>query len=161
MSIREVLRYARDFGCGPERPPSASSWERSDTNSKMKLVIFGLTLSSSWGNGHATPYRAILRALSAMGHDLRFYEKDVAYYRARRDFTSCDFCDLIFYDSWTAIRGCALDDARSADVVMTASYLPDGRIINDDILALDRPLRVFYDLDTPVTLRNLAAGEVE
>ncbi len=127
----------------------------------MKIAIFGLTLSSSWGNGHATPYRAILRALGAMGHQIRFFEKDVDYYRSRRDFTSCDYCDLVLYEHWAGVRGQALDDARSADVVMTASYLPEGRRINDEVLALGRPLRVFYDLDTPVTLRRLDAGGVD
>ena len=60
----------------------------------MKIVVFGLTISSSWGNGHATPYRAILRALGRMGHGVHFYEKDVEYYRSRRDFDSCDYCHL-------------------------------------------------------------------
>lgn len=128
----------------------------------MKLVIFGLTLSSSWGNGHATPYRAMLRALHALGHEILFFEKDTDYYRSRRDFTCCDYCDLVLYDSWAGVRRQALDHARSADVVMTASYLPEGRRINDDVLELGRPLRVFYDLDTPVTLRGIEQnGEVE
>src|SRR5262249_40959306 len=119
------------------------------------------TLSSSWGNGHATPYRAILRALAAMGHRILFFEKDTDYYRSRRDFTRCDYCDLILYESWEEIRSRALAHARSADVVMTASYLPEGQRINNEILELSRPLHVFYDLDTPLTLRNLKAGKVE
>jgi spore maturation protein CgeB len=128
----------------------------------MKIVVFGLTLSSSWGNGHATPYRAILRSLHAMGHRILFFEKDADYYRSRRDFTRCDYCDLILYENWEDIRFHALEDARSADVVMTASYLPEGRRINDEILDLSGPLRVFYDLDTPVTLRRVEQeAEVE
>jgi spore maturation protein CgeB len=121
----------------------------------VKIVLFGLTISSSWGNGHATPYRAILRALRQMGHDVHFYEKDVEYYRSRRDFSSCDYCRLTLYDEWTNIRRPALADAASADVVITASYLPKGRRINDELLDLQGPLRVFYDLDTPVTLRGI------
>src|SRR5215472_14021854 len=129
----------------------------------MKIVVFGLTISSSWGNGHATPYRAILRALGGMGHCIHFFEKDVEYYRSRRDFTSCDYCRLTLYDEWETIRSRAMAYARSADVVITASYLPEGRRINDDILELNRPLRVFYDLDTPITLRGLEqeAGGVD
>ena len=121
----------------------------------MKLVIFGLTLSSSWGNGHATPYRAILRALGGMGHQIHFFEKDVEYYRSRRDFETCDYCTLVLYASWEDVRGQALTDARSADAVITASYLPEGQRINDEILELAGPLRVYYDLDTPITLRGL------
>ena len=127
---------------------------------RMKLTFFGLTISSSWGNGHATPYRAILRALARMGHQVHFFEKDVEYYRLRRDFESCDYCRLTLYEDWDSIRRSALDEARVSDAVITASYLPEGQRINDEILELDRPLRVFYDLDTPITMRNLECGEV-
>jgi spore maturation protein CgeB len=127
----------------------------------VKIVIFGLTISSSWGNGHATPYRAILRALAGMGHKIDFFEKDVDYYRVHRDFESCNYCRLILYSDWRAIRRQALHSARSADVVITSSYLPEGQRINDEVLELGRPLCVFYDLDTPITLHNLEAAGVE
>ncbi len=61
---------------------------------RVKITVFGLTLSSSWGNGHATPYRAIIRALDCLGHQVQFFEKDVPYYSSRRDFDSCDYCEL-------------------------------------------------------------------
>ncbi len=51
----------------------------------MKLVIFGLTISSSWGNGHATLWRGLCRALIRRGHSVIFYERDVPYYAAHRD----------------------------------------------------------------------------
>jgi spore maturation protein CgeB len=127
----------------------------------MKITVFGLTLSSSWGNGHATPYRAIIRALDRMGHAVHFFEKDVPYYSSRRDFDSCDYCELTLYPDWAAVRDRALSAAADSDVVITASFLPEGRRINDDILDLGRPLHVFYDLDTPVTLNNLRHGQVE
>jgi spore maturation protein CgeB len=124
----------------------------------LKIVIFGLTISSSWGNGHATPYRALLRALHRRGHQVTFYEKDAPYYARRRDFARCDYCDLVLYASWDEIAGAALRDAASADVVITASYLPEGARINDAMLELARPLRVFYDLDAPITVHNLERG---
>ncbi|HLJ89434.1 MAG TPA: glycosyltransferase [Candidatus Angelobacter sp.] len=127
----------------------------------MKITVFGLTISSSWGNGHATPYRAIFRALHRRGHQVHFFEKDVPYYRARRDFDACDYCRLTLYPSWDQARSMAIEEARDSDVVMTASYLPEGQRISDEILGLSGPLRVFYDLDTPVTLKNIADGETE
>ena len=127
----------------------------------MKLTIFGLTISSSWGNGHATPYRAILRALDRQGHKVIFYEKDVPYYRSRRDFGSSDYCELVLYPAWDEVRRRALADASDSDVVINASYCPDGARIADEVLALPRPLHVFYDLDTPITLANLAAGDLD
>lgn len=127
----------------------------------MKISVFGLTLSSSWGNGHATPYRAIIRALDRLGHQVHFFEKDVPYYSSRRDFDSCDYCELTLYSAWANIRERALSVAADSDVAITASFLPEGRRINDEILDLGQPLHVFYDLDTPVTLNALRQGEVE
>lgn len=127
----------------------------------MKITIFGLTISSSWGNGHATPYRAIIRALDRMGHQVHFFEKDVPYYSSRRDFDSCSYCRLTLYSDWAEIRDQALAAAGNSDAVITASFLPEGQRINDDVLELSRPLHVFYDLDTPVTLRNMQESGVE
>lgn len=127
----------------------------------MRITVFGLTISSSWGNGHATPYRAILRALHRLGHELFFFEKDVPYYRSRRDFEACDYCALHLYPDWDSVRKPALATAQESDVVIAASYLPEGRRICEEILGLTRPLRVFYDLDTPVTLQHMKNGGTE
>jgi spore maturation protein CgeB len=127
----------------------------------VKITLFGLTLSSSWGNGHATPYRAILRALHRLGHRVTFYECDVPYYARHRDFWECSYCDLKLYPSWDEIRAQGLAEAAESDVVITASYVPEGARIADALLALNGPLRVFYDLDTPITLQQLAKGDLD
>ncbi len=127
----------------------------------MKLTLFGLTLSSSWGNGHATPYRAMLRALHRLGHQATYYERDVDYYRKRRDLAECDYCELVLYPDWETVRKRALVEAAASDVVMIGSYCPEGARICDDMLACAGPLRVFYDLDTPITLAALGDGAVE
>ena len=51
----------------------------------MKITIFGLAITSSWGNGHATTYRSLCQALHARGHSITFFEKDVEWYRSNRD----------------------------------------------------------------------------
>jgi spore maturation protein CgeB len=127
----------------------------------LKIVIFGLTVSSSWGNGHATPYRALLRALHRMGHRAVFYERDVPYYAKRRDFTSADFCELVLYSRWEDVRSRAQADASDADVVIHASYCVEGARIIDDLADVSGSLRVFYDLDTPITIEKLTAGNAE
>jgi spore maturation protein CgeB len=127
----------------------------------LKITIFGLTISSSWGNGHATPYRAIIRGLKRLSHDVSFYEKDVEYYYWRRDFGSSDYCDLILYPSWSEVRQRALKEAAESDVVVVGSYCPDGARIADELFALPNPLHVFYDLDTPITLSSLRSGDLE
>jgi spore maturation protein CgeB len=127
----------------------------------LKITFFGLTISSSWGNGHATLYRAILRALHRRGADLVFYEKDVPYYAKQRDLDSCEYCDLALYSDWKSIRANALRQASDSDIVVVGSYTPEGARISDELLELARPLHVFYDLDTPVTLSRLNEGPLE
>jgi len=127
----------------------------------LKITIFGLTLSSSWGNGHATPYRALIRALAGLGHRVVFFEKDVDYYALRRDFDRWDYCELVLYDNWEGVRERALACAAGSDVAMVASFCPQGARIADEVLDLAGPLHVFYDLDTPITLANLRYGDLD
>lgn len=123
----------------------------------MRFVFLGLSLSSSWGNGHATTYRALLRALSARGHDILFLEREQPWYAAHRDLEAPDFCTLRFYDDLAR-----LDRWRSAiaaaDVVVVGSYVPDGIAIIDRLASLVRGVFAFYDIDTPITMQALADG---
>jgi spore maturation protein CgeB len=96
-----------------------------------------------------------------MGHQVTFFEKDVPYYAKRRDFTSCDYCDLVIYPDWESVRSRALLAASESDAVITASYLPQGAQISDEVLEISRPLHVFYDLDTPITLGRLKDGDTD
>ena len=125
----------------------------------MKSTFFGLTLSSSGGNGHATPLRAIVRALARLGNQVTFFEKDVSYYAQHRDLASPEFCTLRFYDDWLNVRREALAAARESDVIVTTSFLPDGAAVLDELLPVAGPLRVYYDLDAPVTLSRWERGE--
>lgn len=127
----------------------------------MQILFFGLTISSSWGNGHATPYRALLRALHDLGHAVVFYEKDEPYYGRHRDFDSCEYCELILYKDWNTVRRSALRQAQATDIVVTASYLAEGAGISEELLELDGPLHVFYDLDTPITLNRMENGSAD
>ena len=124
----------------------------------MKLVIFGLTISSSWGNGHATLWRGLCRALAARGHDVTFFERDVPYYASHRDTSDPPGCRLHLYPDWDGVRRDAKQALADADVGMVTSYCPDGPAASDLVLASET-LRVFYDLDTPVTLARLKGGE--
>ena len=51
----------------------------------MRIVVLGLSVTSSWGNGHATTFRGLLRALTERGHRVLFLERDVPWYAAHRD----------------------------------------------------------------------------
>src|SRR3954467_553523 len=92
----------------------------------MKLVIFGLTISSSWGNGHATLWRGLIRELTRRGHYVVFFEKDVSYYAVHRDFTSIQGGELRLYDDFTHALPAARHHLDDADVAMVTSYCPDA-----------------------------------
>jgi spore maturation protein CgeB len=124
----------------------------------MRLVFLGLSLSSSWGNGHATTYRALLRALDARGHEVLFLEREQPWYAAHRDLPAPDYCALRFYRGVAELDRHARDLAR-ADAVIVGSYVPDGAAAIDRIAPMVRALFCFYDIDTPVTMRALTQGD--
>ncbi len=124
----------------------------------MKIVIFGLTISSSWGNGHATLWRGLCNALVRQGHRVAFFERDVPYYAAHRDLAAISGGELVLYPDWNQALPAAQRELADADVAIVTSYCPDG-IAASGVVLSSRCLRVFYDLDTPVTLARVAAGE--
>ncbi|HEY8618337.1 CgeB family protein [Phenylobacterium sp.] len=124
----------------------------------MKLVIFGLTVSSSWGNGHATLWRGLTRALAGRGVQVVFFEKDAPYYARHRDLAVLPWGELVLYGDWADVAERARAEAASADAVMVTSYCPDGPAASRVAVEHGR-LALFYDMDTPVTLARLAAGE--
>ena len=126
----------------------------------MRLVVLGLSLSSSWGNGHATTYRALLAAFAARGHEVLFLERDVPWYAGHRDLPDPDFCRLAYYDSLADLerwRG----EVAQADAVIVGSYVPAGVEVGAFAQATARGPVCFYDIDTPVTLAKLARGDFE
>src|SRR5689334_6125068 len=116
----------------------------------MNLVVFGLTISSSWGNGHATLWRSLCRGLHARGHDVTFFERDVPYYEQARDLLDPDGCTLRLYSNWEEIARDAREALNASDVGLVTSYCPDGAIAAATVLDSRARVKVFYDLDTPI-----------
>jgi spore maturation protein CgeB len=125
----------------------------------MRFVVFGLTISSSWGNGHATLWRGLCGALARRGHSVLFYEHDAPYYRMNRDLFDVPGGELVLYERWDDVSRQAERHVAEADVAMVTSYCPHGIEATDVVLAAPRALRLFYDLDTPITLSRLRRGE--
>jgi spore maturation protein CgeB len=125
----------------------------------MKIVVFGLTISSSWGNGHATLWRGLVRALARKDHRVVFFERDVPYYASNRDLFEIPGGDLVLYSEWTDAVARARQELADAEVVVITSYCADALVASDLASQLPRPLRVFYDLDTPVTLAHVSRGD--
>ncbi len=124
----------------------------------MKLVVFGLTISSSWGNGHATLWRGLCRALAAQGHTVTFFERDVSYYAAARDYEEIPGGRLVLYREWQDVFEIAQAELEGADAALITSYCPDALAWKHLVLE-SAALHVFYDLDTPVTLGRIMRGE--
>jgi len=123
----------------------------------MRLVIFGLTVSSSWGNGHATLWRGLCNALARQGHDVTFFERDVSYYANHRDLLWPKSYKLVLYPSWTEVNSLAKSAVSESDVAVVTSYCPDAQPASTLVLH-SKAMKVFYDLDTAVTLQNFRRG---
>jgi spore maturation protein CgeB len=125
----------------------------------MKLVIFGLSVSSSWGNGHATLWRGLVRALAQQGHGVVFFERDVPYYASTRDVHELPGGgELVLYPAWDGVLPRVRAHLADADAALVTSYQADARDAAAEVLASPVPVRAFYDMDTPVTLDALCRG---
>lgn len=127
----------------------------------MKIVICGLAITSSWGNGHATTYRALVRALNQRGHKIVFFERDLEWYASNRDMPEPPFCKVHIYDRWDEVRPLFRRELSGADVAIVGSYFPDGVSAIAEVLDSAVPVKAFYDIDTPITISKLSAGDTE
>jgi spore maturation protein CgeB len=121
----------------------------------MKIVILGLSITSSWGNGHATTYRSFVKGLSRRGHRVLFLERDVEWYSSNRDMPDPEFCKVMLYDSLSGLKEKYHDVVEDASLVIVGSYVPDGIEVCEWVLNTASGIKAFYDIDTPVTLSKL------
>ncbi len=128
--------------------------------SRLRVVVLGLSLSSSWGNGHATTFRALLKAFAARGHEVLFLERDVPWYAAHRDLRDPEFCTLAFYADLSDLER-HRDAVANADAVIVGSYVPEGVAVGRWVQARAGGVTAFYDIDTPVTLAKLERDDHE
>lgn len=127
----------------------------------MKLVVLGLSITSSWGNGHATTYRALLREFTRRGHEVTFLERDVPWYAAHRDLPNPVFCRTRLYADLDELRRDHEPLVASADAVIVGSYVREGVAVADWVCSVAQGVKAFYDIDTPVTLAKLARRDHE
>jgi spore maturation protein CgeB len=127
----------------------------------MNIVILGLSITSSWGNGHATTYRALVRGLASRGHTVLFLERNAEWYEQNRDLPAPTYCRARIYDDRAELERTYAKDIEEADLVILGSYVPEGAAIADILLRLARGCTAFYDIDTPVTLASLKRGAVD
>jgi spore maturation protein CgeB len=129
--------------------------------STLDCVFLGLSITSTWGNGHATTYRGLLKELSNRGYQTTFLERDVPWYSCHREFDSLPYCTVALYSSLDELKERFTGLLRTADLVVVGSYVPDGIAVGEWVTATAKNLTAFYDIDTPVTLSNLKNGRCE
>jgi spore maturation protein CgeB len=125
---------------------------------RLDIVMIGLSITSSWGNGHATTYRALVRALADRGHRVLFLERDVPWYADNRDLPEPPYCQTALYGSVEELKDLCGGVIRAADLVIVGSFVPDGVPIAEWVLRTARGHTAFYDIDTPVTIAGLERG---
>lgn len=124
----------------------------------LDIVIFGLSITSSWGNGHATTYRALVRALSARGHNVCFLERDMPWYAEHRDMPNPPFGLTQLYKSVAELKRKFESKVKNADLCIVGSYVPDGIAIGEWVTRTCRGVKAFYDIDTPCDARQTLFG---
>ncbi len=154
-ALGETRRAAA--GAAAAAPASAPAPARGDR--PLSIVILGLSITSAWGNGHATTYRALVRELCARGHDVLFLERDVPWYARHRDLERPPYARTELYGTVDELRERFAPRVRDADLVIVGSYVPDGIEVGRWVVETARGATAFYDIDTPVTLARLAAGD--
>jgi spore maturation protein CgeB len=127
----------------------------------LDIVILGLSITSSWGNGHATTYRGLVRELHARGHRVLFLERDVPWYAGNRDLPKPPYGRTELYSSLEELKDRFEPAIRRADFVIVGSYVPEGVEVGRWVTDVATGTTAFYDIDTPVTLAKLERGDYE
>lgn len=128
---------------------------------QLNCVFLGLSITSAWGNGHATTYRGLLKEISRRGHTVTFLERDVPWYAANRELNELPYCSVALYTDLNDLKDRFTALVRTADVVVVGSYVPEGTAVGEWVTSIARNVTAFYDIDTPVTLATLLAGKCE
>ena len=128
---------------------------------QLNCVFLGLSITSTWGNGHATTYRGLLKEIARRGHKVTFLERDVPWYASNRELEELPYCTVALYSDLEELKDRFTSLVRAADIVVVGSYVPDGIEVGHWVTSVARNATAFYDIDTPVTLANLLAGKCE
>lgn len=127
----------------------------------LNITILGLSITSSWGNGHATTFRALVKELDKAGHKVTFLERDVPWYADNRDLANPEYCRTILYKDLDALKDNYTSAVSTADFVIVGSYVPEGVLVGEWVCKTAKGIKAFYDIDTPVTLAKLERQDYE
>jgi spore maturation protein CgeB len=125
---------------------------------RYDVVILGLSVTSSWGNGHATTYRSLIRGLAARGKRVLFLERDAPWYAGNRDEPHPAGAHTELYESFDELTTRFERDVATAELAIVGSFVPEGTRAGEWVTSVAQGVTAFYDIDTPVTLAKLAEG---
>src|SRR5947208_5975759 len=127
----------------------------------MKVVMLGLSITSSWGNGHATTYRSLVRELFRRGHEVLFLERDQPWYAANRDLPRHPFGRTELYQSVSQLKSRFSGEVADADCVIVGSFIPEGATVGQWVTRIASGVTAFYDIDTPITLEKIGRDQCD
>jgi spore maturation protein CgeB len=126
----------------------------------MRIAFYGSSLLSSYWNGAATYYRGLLRDLASRGYTITFFEPDAYNRQQHRDIEPPAWAEVRVYEATEAALHAVIAEAAQADVVVKTSGVGvfDEDLIEGVMMAA-RPeaIRIFWDVDAPATLAEIAA----
>jgi spore maturation protein CgeB len=102
----------------------------------MRIVILGLSITSSWGNGHAVTWRALAHGLTERGHDVLFLERDMPWYAENRDLPDPPHGRTELYSGLDQLKDRFRTDVREADLVIVGSYVPQGIAVGEWVTSI-------------------------
>ena len=156
-------RFGNEMEIRPDSQRNGHSFRREIDEAPadpLSIVIFGLSITSSWGNGHATTYRGLVRELTARGHSVLFLERDAEWYAANRDLPKPPYGRTALYSTVKELKDRFGKAIRDADLVMVGSYVQEGAAIGDWVTREAGGVTAFYDIDTPITVAGLQQGDL-
>jgi len=125
----------------------------------LDIVIIGLTVTSSWGNGHATTYRSLIKGLLQREHNVTFLERNNKLYSETRDLAEPLPFRLALYEDFEQLQREWSTKVAEADLVIVGSFIQHGAMVGDWVVGHAHGIVAFYDIDTPVTLAKFTGGE--
>ena len=125
------------------------------------IAFYGSSLLSAYWNGAATYYRGIIKALAKRGYRTTFYEPDVYDRQANRDIDPPDWAAVVVYDGTVEALKRVAQEAAKYDIVVKASGVGfEDDLLLAQVMSAARPgaIRLFWDVDAPATLAEMAAA---
>ncbi len=100
----------------------------------VKIVFLGLSITSSWGNGHATTYRGLDSRFAERGHEVLVSGERCSVVRGQSRPAHPPYGKAELYGSSEELKDQFRQRDRRADLTMVGSYVPEGVAVGEWVL---------------------------